>query len=295
MATTAELRRVGPYEVGSEVGRGATSRVFAARHLGMARPVAFKQLRVGSDDPAAADRFLAEARLTASMDHPHVVFAHDYLEDESGAALVLEYAVRGSVRQHVRGGLGLAQAGGVLEDVLAGLAHLESRGIVHVDIKPDNLLVTASGRTVIADLGTARRCGPPRHAEAQNDPEHDPWEELVVGTPAYLAPELATGGRVGPWTDLYAVGSVAFALLVGRAPFAGSPDPVETVRRQLHDPVPRVSDLVPGMSPLVADWIEWLVAKDPSDRPPGAAEAWEGLERVLLAVLGPSWRLAAGL
>ena len=288
MLATSAARRVGSYEIGAEIGRGATSRVFAAQHVGMARRVAFKELSLRADgDTSPGERFLTEARITASISHPNVVPAHDYVEHDGGAALVLEQAARGSLRHHIRQGLGLAQAGGVLEDVLAGLAQLESQEIVHLDLKPDNLLVTAAGRIKIADFGTARSCAP-----AELD-AHD--DEFVIGTPHYLAPEQARCGRVGPWTDLYGVGTLAFEMLVGRAPYAGTTDPVEVVHRQLHDPVPRVCDLVPGMSPDVADWIGWLVAKAPADRPRSAAEAWDALGHVLADLLGPSWRLAAGL
>ena len=286
---TAEARRVGPYEIGAEIGRGATSRVFVAQHVGMGRRVAFKELHVRADNRAAGARFLAEARITASISHPHVVPAHDYVEQDGGTALVLEHAPHGSLRRHIRHGLGLGQAGGVLEDVLSGLAQLETQRIRHLDIKPDNLLVTANGRIKIADFGSAQSDGPDRV-----DPPDDD-DVFVVGTPHYLAPERARCGRVGPSTDLYAVGMLTFEMLVGRAPFAGTRDPVDVVRQQLHDPVPRVCDLVPGMSLRVEDWIDWLVAKAPSDRPAAAAEAWEVLDRVLTDVLGPSWRHAAGL
>jgi serine/threonine protein kinase len=280
-------RRVGPYEIGREIGRGAASRVFVARHLWLARTVAFKELHVSpSADPAAGQRFLREARITGSIDHPNVVAAHDYVEQAGVVGLVMEHVDRGSLRRHIRGGLGLAQAGSVLEDLLTGLTHLEHQRIVHLDIKPDNLLVTTSGAIKIADFGIARVLLP------GDDNRDIPTE---AGTPQYLAPEQATGGRVGPWTDLYAVGTLAFELLVGRAPFADTRDPVDVVERQLREPVPRVCDLVPGMSEHMADWITWLVAKKPLDRPQTAAHAWGRLEELLTQTLGPSWRLEGGL
>ena len=292
MQATAAARRVGPYEIGAEIGRGSTARVFAAQHLGMARQVAFKELRLrAAGDTDAVQRFLTEARITASISHPHVVPAHDYVEqDGGGAALVLEHAPHGSLRQHIRRGLGLAQAGSILEDVLSGLGRLESQRVVHLDIKPDNLLVTAQGRIKIADFGTAR------WLETEEREGHDDRDDMhVAGTPHYLAPEQARCGRLGPWTDLYAVGILAFEMLAGWAPFADTLDPVDVVARQLHDPVPRVCDLIPGMSPQVADWIAWLTAKAPADRPTAALEAWDGLDRVLTDELGPSWQLAGGL
>ena len=277
-------RRVGAYEIGEEVGRGAASRVFAARRFDSPHPLAFKELRRRPGDTRSSQQFLTEARILGSIDHPHVITMHDVIDDGVNRALVLDLVARGSLRRHIRAGLGLAQVGCVLEDVLSGLAHLEGQRIVHLDIKPDNLLVTSSGAITIADFGVAQEVGPGREAHPQ----------LVGGTPQYLAPEQAVGAPMGAWTDLYAVGILTFEMLVGRPPFADTRDPVEIVARHLHCRVPPVCELLPGMSTTIADWIDRLVAKSPSDRPASALEAWDELARLLTGCLGASWRLAGG-
>lgn len=282
---SAAARRVGPYEIGDEIGRGAASRVFAARHLASAEWVAFKEFRSRPGTAHEHERFLAEARILGSMDHPHVVSVRDVIEDHDTWALVMELVSGGSLRHHIRSGLGLAQAGRVLEDVLCGLGQLARHHVAHLDIKPDNLLVTSSGRVKIADFGVAQELPPGRERVAV----------LLGGTPQYLAPEQAAGAPLGTWTDLYAVGILAFELLVGRPPYADTLDPVEVMDRHLHDRVPRVCDLVPGMSTAMADWIGRMVAKTPSDRPESAGVAWQDLETLLTEGLGCSWRLAAGL
>jgi serine/threonine protein kinase len=278
-------RRVGPYELRDEIGRGAASRVFAARHLRSAESVAFKEFRSRPGSPPERRRFRTEARILGSIDHPHVVTARDVIEDDNIWALVMELISRGSLRQHIRSGLGLAQTGRVLEDLLSGLGQLESQHVVHLDIKPDNLLVTSSGRIKITDFGVAQEVGPGRERQA----------ELIGGTPQYLAPEQAAGAPLGAWTDLYAVGILAFELLVGRPPFADTHDLVDIMDRHLHDRIPRVCDVLPGMSTAMADWIDRLVSKTPSDRPQSAEDAWDELDKLLTECLGSSWRLAAGL
>ncbi len=278
-------RRVGPYEIRDEIGRGAASRVFEARHVHSAHSVAFKEFRSGSGEAHNRQRFLAEARILGSITHPHVVSLHDLIHDEHLLALVMEFVGGGSLRRHIRSGLGLAQVGSVMEDVLSGLRQLESQGLAHLDIKPDNLLVTSGGRIKIADFGVARELGSGHERDA----------EIMGGTPQYMAPEQAIGAPLGAWTDLYAVGILAFELLLGHPPFANTRDPVDVMDRHIHDPVPSVGELLPGMATTMADWINRLVAKSPSDRPKSAEEAWDGLDKLLTDCLGSSWRLAGGI
>ena len=239
---------------------------------------------VETREPSRARRFLAEARILGSIDHPHVVTARDVIEDDNIWALVMGLISRGSLRQHIRSGLGLAQTGRVLEDLLSGLGQLESQHVVHLDIKPDNLLVTSSGRIKITDFGVAQEVGPGRSAK--------PAHRRDTSVPA---PEQAAGAPLGAWTDLYAVGILAFELLVGRPPFADTHDLVDIMDRHLHDRIPRVCDVLPGMSTAMADWIGRLVSKTPSDRPQSPRTPGTSWNKLLTECLGSSWRLAAGL
>ena len=171
--------------------------------------------------------------------------------------------------------------------MLAGLAAAEEHGIVHRDLKPENLLVTAEGRVKIADFGIAKAT-----KDAADGREPHP-AGTTVGTPNYIAPEQAMGQVVGPWTDLYSVGVIAFELFVGRTPFGDTPDPMGVLLRQVNEAIPPVTLLVPGVDPGLADWVDWLVSKDPSERPQSAAEAWDALEERLIEVAGPRWRREA--
>jgi tRNA A-37 threonylcarbamoyl transferase component Bud32 len=279
----AALRRVGRYELVREVGRGATAIVYLARQTDLDRYVALKELApFHAADPAFIGRFLRESRLAGSLNHPNIVTVHEYFEHDGTAYIAMEYLERGSLRPLI-GNLTTAQAAGVLDGLLAGLAHAESRGIVHRDLKPENVLVTSSGGVKIADFGIAKAL------------QQEPGAPLTlsgstVGTPAYMAPEQATAGEVGPWTDLYAVGVLAYELLSGEVPFHESPVAMAVLLQHLNDPVPPLRSKAPDLDPALAAWVERLLAKSPGDRPRSAAEASEELEEIVIGSLGPRWR-----
>ncbi|WP_159085867.1 serine/threonine-protein kinase [Aeromicrobium chenweiae] len=285
-----EPRRVGPYAIGREIGRGVTSIVSAARHLGLGRGAAFKELHVRTGSPVlGAALFREEARILGSLDHANVVAVHDLVDQDGVLAIVMERASGGTLRSCIQRGLREDQAGAVLADILAGLAHLGGRGVVHLDIKPSNLLISHDGTVKIADFGIAQALEAQDVVSAQNT------VQSPAGTPHYLAPEQVLPGWLGPWTDLYAVGITAFELLAGRSPFADITDPVEVVERQIHERVPPVCDLVPGVSHEMSEWVSWLVSKAPAHRPQNAAEAWYELDRLLSDRRGPHWRDGAAL
>ena len=169
----------------------------------------------------------------------------------------MEYLERGSLRPFV-GHMNLAQVGGVLEGVLAGLIAAERQDIVHRDLKPENVLVTADGRVKIADFGIAKATNALRTGAFQTA------TGMTVGTPAYIAPEQAMAEAIGPWTDLYSVGCVAFELFTGKTPFHDVDTPVAMLMRHVTHPIPPVTSLVPDLDPRMSEWVERLVVKDAS-------------------------------
>ena len=280
---------VGRYELLRELGVGGMGVVYLARQVDLDRLVALKELgALRSSDASFARRFLQEARLAGALTHPNIVTVHDYFERDGAPYIAMEYLERGSLRPYI-GRMSLAQIGGVLEGLLAGLTHAETRGIVHRDLKPENLLVTSDGRVKITDFGIAKASSKLHAGTLLTQ------TGLTVGTPNYIAPEQAMAQEVGPWTDLYSVGVMAFELFVGRPPFADTPEPIGIVLRQINEPIPAVLDLVPSADPWISDWIGRLVSKEPADRPRSAAEAWDGLEERLIDLLGPRWNRAAPL
>ncbi len=286
----AELvRTVGRYGIIREVGRGGMAVVHLARQLDLDRLVALKELAAfHTSDPDFARRFVRESRLAGSLMHPNIVTVFDFFEDSGTPYIAMEYLDQGSLRPHV-GRLSPAQIGGVLEGLLGGLAAAEQRGIVHRDLKPENLMVTPDGGIKIADFGIAKAT-----TQASQTGEFATATGTTVGTPPYMAPEQAMGKDIGPWTDIYSVGCIAYELYTGRPPFSDAENPMAIVMRQINEPLPPASQ-VAGVDPEISEWIARLTAKDASKRPPSATDAWEDFEELMIALLGPRWRRDARL
>jgi hypothetical protein len=279
------VRAVGRYQIRREIGRGGMATVYLAYQPELDRDVALKELRL-APEPGLARRFLREARLASALVHPSIVTVHDYFEAAGTPYIAMEYLPRGALRAHV-GRLDLAQIGGVLEALLAGLAYAGARGVVHRDLKPENLMVTDQGRVKIADFGIAKA--------TTSATVNLTTMGTTLGTPRYMAPERALGQDVTPASDLYSVGIIAFELLVGRTPFHDTVEPMAVLLRQINGPIPPVDSLVPDVGGALSAWVARLVAKSPGDRPPSAATAWDDLEEILIAQVGPRWSRGSAL
>jgi hypothetical protein len=285
---SSALRTVGRYEILREVGRGGMAVVYLARQTDLDRNVALKELAAfHAADPSFVQRFLRESRVTGGLSHPNIVTVHEYFEHEGVPYIAMEYFDRGSLRPLVSR-LTLAQIAGVLEGLLAGLAHAERHGVVHRDLKPENVMVTAGGGVKITDFGLAKALQARGGGSLTTT-------GAAVGTPAYMAPEQASGGEIGPWTDLYALGVMSYELLAGHVPFHQEEMAVAILLRHMNEPVPSLRVIAPDVDPELSDWVERLLAKEPRKRPGNAAEAWEELEEIAIRVLGPRWRREARL
>jgi serine/threonine protein kinase len=272
------------YQVSRELGRGGMAVVYLARQTDLDRWVALKELHPEGRDPSLVRRLERESRLAGSLSHPNIVTVHDFFEAGGTGYIAMEYVPRGSLRPYV-GGLTFAQVAGVLEGVLAALSCAERRGIVHRDLKPENVMVTADGRVKLADFGIAKAAGATSMLTAAG---------TTLGTPHYMAPEQAMGQAVGPWTDLYSVGCMAYELVTGRLPFGDTDAPMAVLLRHINE-VPAPACAVANVDPRLSDWISVLMAKDPAARPQCAMDAWETLEELVLAVEGPRWRRGCAL
>jgi serine/threonine protein kinase len=278
------MESLGRYEILRELGRGGMATVYLARQRDLGRLIALKELGVlRATDGTLAQRFLREARLAGSLSHPNVVTVHDYFEYDGTPFIAMEYVSGGSLRAHMAAGRSTAQIAGALQGVLAGLSAAGAVGIVHRDLKPENVLVTDAGTVKIADFGIARAGDRLLETRALTK------TGTTLGTPDYMAPEQALGEPVSPRTDLYAVGVLAFELLIGRTPFADTETPVAVLMRQVSDPIPPVASVRPDVDPRLSDWIDRLLAKEPADRTPSAEVAAEELDEIVLALLGPRW------
>jgi serine/threonine protein kinase len=287
--TRNEVRVVGGYEIVRELGRGGMATVYLARQADLDRLVALKELSAfRRADASFTERFLRESRLAGSLSHPNVVTVHDYFEHDETPYIAMEYVEGGSLRPRI-GHVSLTQVAGALEGILAALSYAEKHHVVHRDLKPENVLVTSDGRVKITDFGIAKATGGAGTAGSLTA------TGSTLGTPNYMAPEQAMGEEVGPRTDLYAVGVMAFELFVGEVPFHDTEEPMAVMMRQVNDPIPPPSALNPEVDPAVSDWIEHLLVKDPEERPRSAGEAWDQFEEIIIEMVGPRWRRAARL
>src|SRR3954449_11955705 len=242
------LKTVGRYEILREVGRGGMARVYLARQTELDRFVALKELAAfHASDPAFAQRCLRESRVAASLSHPNIVTVHDYFEHDGTPYIAMEYVDRGSLRPHI-GRMTLAQISGVLEGLLAGLTNAEQHGVVHRDLKPENLMVTSDGRVKIADFGIAKATTQMQTGAFLTA------TGTTVGTPTYMAPEQAMAQGIGPWTDLYSVGCMAFGMFTGGGPFHDSDAPMAVLLRHVNETIPRVDAVNPAIDPRLAEW-----------------------------------------
>ena len=187
MSEAAE--RIGAYELVRLIAHGGMATVYEARQPALDRAVALKRLDLRSNDPTLAARFIRESHIAASFDHPNIVTVFDFFEWQAVPYIAMEYLPRGSLRPRIRH-VTLPQAFGVLEGVLAALAHAEQFGVAHRDLKPENVLVTRRGAVKIADFGIAKAYTASTRGFTETG--------TAVGTPAYMAPEQALGQRVGP-------------------------------------------------------------------------------------------------
>ena len=283
------MKTVGRYEILREVGRGGMAMVYLARQTDLDRFVALKELGAfHASDPSFAQRFLRESRVAGSLSHPNICTVHDYFEHDGTPYIAMEYIERGSLRPYV-GTMNLAQIGGVLEGLLAGLAHGEQHGIVHRDLKPENLMVTSDGRVKIADFGIAK---------ATNNMQTGAFltaTGTTVGTPTYMAPEQAMAQDIGPPTDLYSVGCMAFEMFTGRVPFHDTEAPMAILLRHVNEQIPSVKSIDPKVDDDISDWIDRLLVKDPKARTQSANDAWDEFEEIIIGLLGPRWRREARL
>ena len=249
------------YELEELVGTGGMSSVFRAHDRQLERRVAIKILHEHyADDPEYLERFRREARLVAKLSHPNIVTVIDRGDDDGRQYIVFEHVdgenlkelVLRSGRLPVRRALELALA------VADGLAFAHEHGLVHRDVKPQNVLLNREGDVKVTDFGIARSLHM-EHGVTQTG--------TVLGTGEYLAPEQASGQPVSPATDVYSLGVVLWELLAGDVPFVGE-NFVAVALRHVNEPPPHLRERRPDVSPRLDAAVERALAKDPARRFP---------------------------
>ncbi|MEM8994132.1 MAG: serine/threonine-protein kinase [Acidobacteriota bacterium] len=257
--------RIGPYRIDRLLAAGGMGEVLLGWDEGLNRPVALKRLRASSrTDPKRRERFRREARCAASLDHSAIVRVYEFLEEEDGLCIVMEYIEGTTLRRALREGpmpirlaLDLAIS---LADALA-IAH--ENGVVHRDLKTENVMFTKGARVKITDFGIAKRMLRDEGSLTQS--------AVLLGTCRSMAPEQALGEPVGPRSDLFSFGVLLYETLTGVSPFEDKND-LLTLRRLTAEPHRPVRELRPEIPEALADLIDELLEKDPADRPERGAD-----------------------
>lgn len=261
----------GRYEVEARIARGGMATVYRALDRRLDRTVALKVMHPHlADSPDFVARFRREARAAARLTHPGVVAIYDQGHADDASYLTMQYVDGPNLRTALQqaGALPLGRALEVLAGVLDALGCAHRAGLVHRDVKPENVLLAAGGRAMVTDFGLARAITEATAAATGQ----------VLGTVAYLAPEIVTSGTADARADVYAAGVMLFELITGAQPFTGDA-PIRIAFQHVNDPVPRPSSREPWLPAEVDELVAALTRKDPGERPVDADQALELVRR----------------
>jgi tRNA A-37 threonylcarbamoyl transferase component Bud32/tetratricopeptide (TPR) repeat protein len=268
------------FQVQAEIGHGATSRVYLAMHKQLSRLVALKILAEEyGNDPAFRVRFLNESRIGSSLSHPNIVQVYDTGAHDNTLYLVLEYVRGGNLLQRVDRGMHIRDLVRVVQNIGKALDYAHARGLVHRDVKPENILFREDGSAVLTDFGIAGFV----------DPDGPPAKGgTVPGTPQYMSPEQAAGKALDGRSDLYSLGIVFFRVLTGDVPYKAD-TAVSLGIKHLQEPIPRL----PNHLAIFQDVVNRSLAKKPDQRFQSGQEFADALETLAASGQVPSLMIKA--
>lgn len=280
-------RKIPGYKMLGQIGKGASAIVFKARQVNLDRLVAIKVMQKKSGaDTASAERFYAEARAAAALNHPNIVQAFDVGSGGDFHYFVMEY-VEGSTVHDLIQELGRIREETSLDIIIAmadALHHAHQKGLVHRDVKPKNIIMASGNVPKLADLGLARALDDKAAALAEKG--------QALGTPFYIAPEQVRGDEyIGPEADIYSLGATFYYMVTGRVPFEGR-TAEEVMNKHLYDPLLPPIELAPDLTPGLSEVIEKMMAKDAKARYADCADllldlkAWKAV--IVLKQAGPA-------
>ena len=268
----------GRYRVGPRIARGGMATVYQATDLRLDRTVAVKVMHAGlGDDPEFVARFEREARSAARLSHHNVVAVFDQGDDHGTLFLVMEYVPGLTLRDLIRKEAPMepGKALAMIEPVLAALAAAHIAGMIHRDVKPENVLLADDGRIKVADFGLARAV----NAETQ----HTATGGVLIGTVSYLSPELVVDGKADARSDVYAAGVLLYEMLTGHKPHQAD-SPIQVAYKHVHEDVPAPSLRVSGLPPYVDALVARATARDKDLRPSDARVLLHQVRRVRQAL-----------
>ena len=247
------------YQILEPLGKGGMAVVYRARDLMLERHVAVKVLREDySRDPTFQERFRQEAKAAANLSHPNIVTVHDFGLDNGQLFLVMEYVPGTDLKTLInqRGRFSPEETIPLLIQACAGIGYAHRAGLVHCDVKPQNMLVTPDMRLKVADFGIARALAT-IHPDEQSD--------VIWGSPQYFAPEQASGVAPSPASDVYSVGIIMFEMLTGSLPFQAATT-ADLARLHVEEEPPLLSEMIPDISPTLEQILTKVLSKEPSQR-----------------------------
>lgn len=265
--------KIGRYEIKSELGRGGFATVYLAYDPRFEREVAIKFLppELIHADPQFRARFERETKIIAQLEHPAIVPVYDVGEENHQPYFVMRNMGGGSLSERIKGKTySIEEAIKLLEQIAPGLDEAHSKGIVHRDLKPANILFTKNGLPLISDFGIAKF----------SQGENNVTGSAIIGTPAYMAPEQASGDTVDGRTDIYALGVILYEMVTGKQPYQ-SDTPLALAIKHITEPVPRILEANPNLPEWMEKVISTSMAKDKEDRFNTAVELVETIKAFL--------------
>ena len=266
-------RQMGQYRIVAPLGEGGMAAVYKAYQSSMDRYVALKILPSHfANDPNFTYRFEREAKLIANLEHPNILPVYDFGQADGYSYIVMRFVVGGTLADLLKGHpLPLPQACGILSKIASALDYAHSRGVIHRDVKPSNVLIDEQGNCLLSDFGLAKVILSDSRFTASG---------AFIGTPAYASPEQCLGGELDHRSDVYSLGVMLYEMATGRTPYEAE-TPMAIVVKTIHDPLPPPSTINPSLSGDIERVILKALAKDPDDRYQSAGDLARALEAVV--------------
>ena len=270
---------LGQYEIRRKLGEGGMASVYLAEQTSIGRTVAIKVLPPHfMHDPTFMQRFEREVKVSADLQHPRVLPVYDYGQIGGRPYIVMAYMAGGTLADRLQQGpMPLDEVVRLIEQIAEGLDHAHRRGVVHRDFKPSNVLLDQQGNAYLADFGIAKISEATVQLTGTG----------IVGTPAYMAPEMGREGIVTPLVDIYAMGVTLYQMLTGKYPFKGD-TPLSVMMAHATKPIPDVREERPDLPPAVAEVVRKAMAKDPGQRFQSATDLARALRAAVEAGTQPA-------